>query len=381
MASCTQTTPNASGALQFWHTFNKEETAALQSWLGKNKKHSVTSTILPFAMANNRFRSALAEGACPDLVRIDATRVPGLVESEIIAEVPASVWQQRTWLSEAEDLVRYQDSYYGLPQSLDGLALIRKRTRATPWPFASLEQLEEFALRSKAPPSDGTPRLGILIDGYWAVAFLRAEGVGLPGVDGLPSIHTPEAALALTRFADWFRNGLTMDLLDERDPSRAMIRAFRNDEIYVALTGPWDLGALADGDLDSLEVSAFPGHTAPRGGQVLVVPRCSKHASEAWSLALALSHPQLQADWARTLGSIPVTAEGLSQGGRLANEFHQALLGNLQLPRHSRAPELFDDLTPAVLAIVGGDATAEEALAGVERAWQRLYAPPSRRSP
>jgi hypothetical protein len=37
-------------------------------------------------------------------------------------------------------------------------------------------------------------------------------------------------------------------------------------------------------------------------------------------------------------------------------------------------PELFDDLTPAVLAVVSGDASAEEALAGVQRSWQRLLA-------
>jgi hypothetical protein len=35
---------------------------------------------------------------------------------------------------------------------------------------------------------------------------------------------------------------------------------------------------------------------------------------------------------------------------------------------------MFDDLTPAVAAVVAGDATADEALAGVARAWTRLIA-------
>jgi hypothetical protein len=103
-----------------------------------------------------------------------------------------------------------------------------------------------------------------------------------------------------------------------------------------------------------------------------VVPRCSKHAPRAWALALSLSEPSLQEQWARQLGSIPVTTEGLLRGGRVVNEFYRALAGTRQLPRHPRAPEFFDDLTPAVRAVVGGDATADEALAGVDRAWRRL---------
>ncbi len=353
-------------ALQFWHTFNQRESAALQSWLSKSEKRAVVTTILPFAVANIRVRSAMAEGACPDLLRIDSTRIPGLVESQLIEEVPPHVWKRHSWLKEADELVRYRDSVYGLPQSLDGLALIRKRDRDIAWPINSLDELEKLSAQ------DG-PRLGMLIDGYWVLAFLRAEGSSLPNAAAEPSIHSAAAVRGLERYAALFRSGVAMDLLDERSPSRAMIRAFRNDQIDIAFTGPWDLPALADGAPAMLQVSAFPGAHAPRGGQVLVVPSCSKRAEQAWALALDLSAPKLQAEWAKTLGSIPVTKEGLEGAGPLANAFYKALEGTRPIPRHVHAPELFDDLSPAVLAVVGGDATAEEALAGVNRSWRRLY--------
>ena len=366
LCGCASSTAPKGQALQFWHTFNTQESAALQAWLGKSEKRQVVTTILPFAVANIRIRSALAEGACPDLFRIDSTRIPGLVEADFIREVPSRVWQQRNWLQEADDLVRYRGTAYGIPQSLDGLAFIRKRNRDILWPIASLEELEKLS-------ADEGPRIGMLIDGYWALAFLRAEGVTLTTSGGPPDIDSPGAVRALKRFAALFRTGVAMDVLEERSPSHAMIRAFRNDDIDIAFTGPWDLPALADGNPETLQVSAFPGAYAPRGGQVLVVPKCTQNAAEAWDLALALSAPALQADWARTLGSIPVTRDGLEGAGPLANAFYQALLGTAPMPRDVHAPELFDDLSPAVLAVVGEDATAEEALAGVNRAWRRLY--------
>ena len=35
-------------------------------------------------------------------------------------------------------------------------------------------------------------------------------------------------------------------------------------------------------------------------------------------------------------------------------------------------PALFDDLNPALAAVIAGDATAREALAGVARGWLRM---------
>jgi ABC-type glycerol-3-phosphate transport system substrate-binding protein len=328
----------------------------------------VATTILPFARATSRFRSAIGDGQCPDLLRIDATRIPGLVQSNTIREVPVEIWSSRRWLPETESMVSFEGKRYALPQSLDGLALVRRRGSAEPWPPLSVDSW--LGALHEAPKR---PSIGILLDGYWFVAFLRASGASLPDERGLPAADSPEAQLALTSFAQLFRSGVAMDLLDERAPSRAMVKAFRRGELDQVLTGPWDLAELADGNLDELEVAAFPGGSAPRGGQVLVVPQCAHDAAGAWALAGALTEAPLQLEWAQRLSTIPVTKEGLQGAGRLVEEFYQALQESRPLPRHSRVPELFDDLTPAVVAVVSGDASAAEALAGVARSWNRMY--------
>jgi multiple sugar transport system substrate-binding protein len=340
----------------------------LQEWLASPGQPAVATTILPFARATSRFRSALEEGQCPDLLRIDATRIPGLVDTNTIAVVPPNIWSKHDWLPEAEALVREQGELYGIPQSLDGLALVRRRRAEQNWPASSLQEWL-LSLQSK----ERKPSLGILLDGYWFVAFLRSTGGSLPDAKGEPPVNSPEAQAGLNAFAALFRDGIAMYLLEERAPSRAMVKAFRQGQLEEVFTGPWDLLDLSGGKLDELQVGALPGGNAPRGGQVLVVPRCAPNAAGAWALASALTDPALQSQWARRLGTVPVTASGLEDAGQLVNEFYRALQEGRPLPRHVRVPELFDDLTPAVVAVVSGDASAEEALAGVGRAWTRLY--------
>ncbi len=367
-ASCAEHKKVSTEPLRFWHTFNSNESALLDSWLRRPGQPDVATTILPFARATNLFRSAVGDGLCPDLLRTDATRIPGLVQSDSIQEVPVKVWSSRNWLPEAEAIASFDGRRFALPQSLDGLALIRKRASPKAWPPPSIELWLQEARRAEVQPS-----LGILLDGYWFVAFLRSGGATLPNDQGLPAADSLEAQEALTSFAQLFRSGLAMDLLDERAPSRAMVKAFRRGELQQVFTGPWDLADLADGNPEELEVGAFPGGVAPRGGQVLVVPTCAKDPAGAWALASSLTDPRLQAEWAQKLISIPVTSAGLSDANRLVKEFYRALQQGRPLPRHGRVPELFDDLTPAVIAVVSGDASSAEALAGVARSWNRLY--------
>src|SRR5262245_27776492 len=91
--------------LRLWHTFGPEETAALNEELPAG----VAATLLPFGRAENRIRDTLARGEeCPDLVRIDATWLPGLAEKLLPA--PAS----EGFLPEARELAEWRGTSYGL---------------------------------------------------------------------------------------------------------------------------------------------------------------------------------------------------------------------------------------------------------------------------
>ena len=69
---------------------------------------------------------------------------------------------------------------------------------------------------------------------------------------------------------------------------------------------------------------------------------------------------------------MPSRAAALERSPKLVHDLYDALELGEPLPRSPLTPLLFDDLNPALAAVVAGDATAEEAIAGVRRGWKRL---------
>ena len=134
------------------------------------------------------------------------------------------------------------------------------------------------------------------------------------------------------------------------------------------MTGPWQVGELAD----RTRVAVSPLAHAPRGGQLLVVPKCAKHPDEGWALATELTSVTTQTRFAEQFATIPSRAGALAAAPPLVRAMHDALATSQMLPHSAATPLLFDDLNPALAAVVSHDATPDEAIAGVRRAWHRL---------
>jgi ABC-type glycerol-3-phosphate transport system substrate-binding protein len=371
--------------LKFWHTFDVAETEALNELLATREAAGaapVEVTLLPFARAMTILAEVLDAGErCPDLVRIDATWLPGLASLDLLRPAPQEVLASRDWLPEAEELARHGEVLYALPQAIDGLALIHRagafRGKAVPWPPGSITELELAASRLRHEEQYG---LGMRADGFWYLAFLRGLGGAFPDpAAGVLAIDEPVAEEALIRMSALFSAGLAAPPAPGGEQARELVRMFRDRRIAVVFDGPWLARELAgDEGLGSLEVTPFPagpaGPAAPRGAQLLAVPTCAAAPDEAWKLAYELTDPELQAAWGRAFGTVPATGTALAASGALAQAFYGALAKASPLPRHPITAELFDDLTPAVRAAVQGDATAAEALSGAARGWRRLLA-------
>lgn len=368
--------------IRLWHTFNPTETEALNEVLSaRDRGLPVEPTLLPFARGQTIISEVLRSGEdCPDLVRVDATWLPGLARADLLMPVPSSVIEARAWLPEAAELALDRGVAYGIPQALDGLALIYRkaavREAGVPWPPQTVGELIATAHRLTR---DGHHGLGVRVDGYWFAAFLRAWGGDvLDPETGTLGVDTEIAVTALTRFAELFGpNGVSPSPPPSGDEDKDEARRFRTRSLAVVVNGPWAITGLAEGRTHELAVAPFPPDqqgrpAAPRGGHVLVVPRCARKPDAAWKLALEITAPSIQADWAQRFGVVPTAEASLPGAGALAQQFYEALGQARPLPRHPVTAEIFDDLNPAIAAVVAGDATAEEALAGVARAWRRL---------
>jgi ABC-type glycerol-3-phosphate transport system substrate-binding protein len=382
VAACTDAGAPPPPDVALLHTFGPSESEAIDGLLAA-RGIRFAGRLVPFARGQQAIEEVVAAGTdCPDLIRIDATWLPGLAARRALVDPPAAL-AALDWLPEARELGTIDGALRAVPQTVDGLvALVHGGAMPE---AADLEAWIAAAVaRSRADtgprdPSSGSSgsavagrhgaarwAIGLRVDGYWFVPFLRARGTDLaaPGRAGLAA---PAAEEALARFAALFG-----DVAAPAPPSgteaKDEARRFDAGEIGALVTGPW---AVPDLELPATIVaSPVPG--APRGGQLLVVPACAPRPERGWQLAEALTAVDVQVELAQRFATMPTREAAMAQSPALVRSIHDALAGATALPRAPTTPLLFDDLTPAVAAVVAGDATPEEALAGVRRAWARI---------
>ena len=337
--------------IRFLHTFGADETELLNATLAR-RDLAVESSLVPFARGQQVIGEILRAGtSCPDLIRIDATWLPGF--AGLLSPVPPAL-RALDWLPEASALA----GDFALPETVDGLVVVRDE--ATPAPASA--SIDDLVTATRAVRHAGRPNpLGVRVDGYWFVPWLRSEGADLGAIADAGAVR------ALTKFAALFG-----ELAPPPPPAGGEapdeIRRWTGHEIAYWVTGPWQLGALRD--RDHLQISAL-AH-APRGGQLLVVPNCAKRPAEGWRLAAELTAVDVERKFADAFATVPSRKAALDAASPLVHAEYAALRMAEMLPRSPQTPLLFDDLNPAIAAVVFGDASPQEAIDGVRRGWQRL---------
>lgn len=346
--------------IRFLHTFGNEETKLFNE-VTAERAIAVDASVVPFARGRQVTAEILrAAKDCPDLIRIDATWLPELVAGDLLAEPPRAL-TALDWSPEAAALAQLRNVWWGVPQAVDGLLVVRDIATPAP-PSASLADLVAAA-RAVQTQARRYP-LNLRVDGYWFVPWLRDEGGELAAPGGLAG---DAAVRAMTRFAALFGDVAPPPPpagLEEDNEGRRWL----DREIAYWITGPWQFYQL--GDRSRIAVS--PLAHAPRGGQLLVVPRCAKHPDDGWQLAGELTSLPVEARFAERFATAPTRLAALAAAPALSRATYEALRGAVMLPREPTTPLLFDDLNAALTAVVVGDARPDEAAAGVARAWQRL---------
>jgi ABC-type glycerol-3-phosphate transport system substrate-binding protein len=361
VAACACSEPIAPPpAIRFLHTFGPAETELFNAAMAE-RGIAVEPRLVPFARGQQVINEILrARSDCPDLIRIDATWLPGLVAGGLLVEAPPTL-SSLDWLPEAAALAQLRGVWWGLPQSVDGLIVIRDV--ATPAPASpSLVDLRAAAVAARTRTARYP--LGIQVDGYWFVPWLRAEGGELATPSGIAG---DGAARAMTKLAALFG-----DVIPPPPPLGGEVpdelRRWDAHEVAYWITGPWQFSELRD----RARIAVSPLAHAPLGGQLLVVPRCAKHPGDGWRLAGELTSLAAETRFAGAFASVPTRRAALDGAPALSRAVYEALRDAAMLPREPVTPLLFDDLNPALAAVVAGDATAEEAVEGVRRGWQRL---------
>ena len=355
--------PSSPVPIHFLHTFAPAETELVNKAIA-DRGLAVDASLVPFARGQQVIGEILRAGAsCPDVIEIDATWLPGLVADDLLAPPPQALGAL-DWTPEAAQLATYAGALWAVPQTVDGLVVVRDA--GTPAPASTaISDLVAAAAAGTGPPLRLAHPLGIRVDAYWLVPWLRAEGAEL-APDRLAG---GGAARGLADFAALFGElAAAPPPLGSEAPDE--LRRWGAHELAYWVTGPWQLGNLAGRDA----IAVSPLAHAPRGGQLLVVPRCAQRPGDGWRLAEELTSIEVELILSDAFATVPTRRAALDRATPLAHAIATALANAEMLPRSPITPLLFDDLNPALAAVVAGDATADEAIDGVRRGWARLAA-------
>src|SRR4249919_759552 len=135
--------------IRFLHTFGPDETELFNATMAE-RGIAVESSLVPFARGQQVISEILRAGkTCPDLIRIDATWLPGLVAAKLLAPVPPSL-AQSDWLPEALALAQTDAGIAALPETVDGLLVLRDESAPAP-PGPTVDDLVAAAKAAQHP--------------------------------------------------------------------------------------------------------------------------------------------------------------------------------------------------------------------------------------
>jgi arabinogalactan oligomer/maltooligosaccharide transport system substrate-binding protein len=227
-------------------------------------------------------------------------------------------------------------------------------------------------------------------DGYWFLPFLWAHGGRLLDPRRREVyVNQRRAVAALAYYRDLIHeHHVAPPRPSPSNDYEEQMRMFGAGEVAMIVNGPWAtsdlLGRPAFEKPERLGVAPFPRgdsvrNPAPLSGHGFVVSRCAKDPAAAWRLARALSDRAAQIAFAQANSLIPTLRKAYEdprvEASSFVVSFREALARARPRPRHPAVARIFDDFTPAVQAVLLGDATPQEALDGVARAWRRLVGP------
>lgn len=367
VAACSRdAAPSTNNRVRFLHTFSPRQASHVAALLAPEFA-DVDLVAVPFARGRHVLRANLAAVAhCPDLARIDATWLPELVEADLLQPTPAN-FHAADWTPVAQALATYRSQLWAVPHSIDGL-MVARRPPLPPPTAATLPAL--LAAIAQQPPQANQWRMQLRADGYWMVPWLRNETQlfhhDLPTPAQLAE-QQPALARALAAFAELFAGAAA-----PRPPNgnEATIEASRfiDGTVGYWIAGSWQLGELAP----EVNVAVSPLPHAPVGGQLFVVPRCALHGARAWQLVATLTSPAAMLRLAQQDGLVSPAAVADPQLPSRVQAMRAALQTGEPLPQAAATARLFDDLAPAMMAVIDHEATADEAAAGLVRSWGRV---------
>lgn len=380
-----------SGTVVFWDTSNEAENKVFKELAAEfeaaNPGVTVDVQLVPFAEAQNKYKTAAQAGNAPDVMRTEVAWVSEFASLGYLQDLTGTILAEGTddFLATPMSSSMYDGKQYGVPQVTDAPALLYNKDlleKAGVEVPTTWDEVDAAAAKFKDAGVDG---LYGPFDSYFTQPYVYSFGGNTVDVDAKKIlINDPEAVAGFQKSLDLMASGAVV----EPDPNNAYgtaDTAFKEGKLAMTINGPWSVPGLVGSDafptLDNLGIAMTPAGPdgkvgTPVGGHNYTVYRGSKSLDASYAFVEFMASTDSQVKITQELGLLPTRNSVYENADIAANPFVSAFktVMDQSTPRAwiPEGGQFFTEWNTQWKNMVAGEVTAQEGADNIAKAWMEL---------
>lgn len=368
-----QETPAAdlSGELTLWHGWTGAEADTLNNdllpaWETAYPNVTIEALAVPFDQLKNKYSTEAATGGGPDLLIGPLDWVGELASGELIRPVDDLADDDflSNYVPTTVDALRYEDQLYGIPESLETVALYYNKDLIATAPTTTAE-LEAMAA---GVTDDGTYGFALLSNFYHPAGYLFGYGAELFTDENTSALNSPETVSFLT----WLQELKAKPGIFMQNDDAAISSLFKEGKAGMVINGPWALGDYQTA-LGEEKVGVAPLPAISANGDAAAKPFLGvKHlminnnvddeqAQLAFEFAKWFTSPESEQLLVDNAGHLPAHTGVDVSGDPTAQAFVTQAESASPLPTIPEMGQVWEPAGAMITAVLEGDSTPEEA--------------------
>ena len=364
-----------SGTVTLWHGWTGAEADTLNNqiipaWQQANPDIKIDVLAVPFDQLKNKYQTEVATGGGPDLLIGPADWVGELAGGDLIKPLDDLVTADdlAAYVPSAVDALKYDGKLYGLPESIETVALYYN-TDMVPTPPKSTAELEQMSadIAAADPSKYG---FALLSNFYHPAGYLFGWGGQIFDENNHSAFGSPETV----SFLNWIKDLSSKPGIYQQADDGAISSLFKEGKAGMVINGPWQLADYqASLGADKVGVAELP--VISENGDAPAKPFLgvkhimlnSNDSDDQAALALKFAQFFTGAEVGKILadsaGHLPANTGVDVSDNPIASAFVAQAASSTPTPT---IPEMGQVWTPAqdmISKVISGDATAEEASA------------------
>jgi arabinogalactan oligomer/maltooligosaccharide transport system substrate-binding protein len=364
-----------SGTITLWHGWTGVEADTLNNqiipaWQQANPDIKINVLAVPFDQLKNKYQTEVATGGGPDLLIGPADWVGELAGGELIKPLDDLVTADdlAAFVPSAVDALKYDGKLYGLPESIETVALYYNKGMVST-PPASTAELEQMSADINAADSS-TYGLALLTDFYHPAGYLFGWGGQIFDENNHSAFGSPETV----SFLSWIKDLTSKPGIYQQNDDASISSLFKEAKAGMVINGPWALGdyqaALGADKVGVAELPVISENGDAPAKPFLGVKHIMINANDgddqaalAMKFAQFFTGAEVGKILADSAGHLPANTGVDISDNAIASAFVAQATNSTPIPT---IPEMGQVWTPAqdmISKVISGDSTAEDASA------------------